>query len=474
MTVYSSNLKTDVNTLDITDAVAPEESADRIKLKEYLGYFGYGFGQCFAYGIIGTFILYFYTDILMISAVSASIIFLIARVWDAVNDPLVAGIMDSRVTKEGKFRGYLKFVPLLVFISTVICFFNPDISLTGKVLYAAVTYILWGTFYTFSDIPFWSMSAVMSARNDERTKLVSAANVGVCGGIGMASISVPPLVAAFSNGDEGRGYLIAVAILMTVGYLLMMYGYSVVRERVKPISDEKPTMKDVVATLKTNRPMFKVLAVFMFKFCTDVVQAIVVYFFIYNMRDSSLMTFFGIVVLASAVAIMILPFVTRYFKKKHIYIAIMTVDIALRVWLYLTGYENVYFVMGILTATQFINAMTIPLVSMMLVETIDYSEVRTGKRCEAITFSGQTFTGKLSVALAGAATGLTLSLIGYVPSQEQTEFTLNGIFFAVALLPALGSLCRILILLSYRYTETEHREDQRKLAEMRAAAASRA
>ncbi len=72
--------------------------------REYLGYFSYGFGQCFSYGLLGSFILFFYTDILGISALAASTIFLIARVWDAVNDPMVAGFMDTRRTKSGKFK----------------------------------------------------------------------------------------------------------------------------------------------------------------------------------------------------------------------------------------------------------------------------------------------------------------------------------------------------------------------------------
>jgi len=67
-----------------------------VSKKEYFGYFSYGFGQCFSYGLVGSFILFFYTDILGISAVAASTIFFIARVWYAVNDPMVAGFMDTR------------------------------------------------------------------------------------------------------------------------------------------------------------------------------------------------------------------------------------------------------------------------------------------------------------------------------------------------------------------------------------------
>src|SRR4051812_14901308 len=94
-------------------------SNEKISTKEYLAYFSYGFGQCFSFGLVGTFILFFYTDILGISAVAASIIFLVARIWDAVIDPVVAGFMDTRRTKHGKFRGYMKFTPILIVVSSI-------------------------------------------------------------------------------------------------------------------------------------------------------------------------------------------------------------------------------------------------------------------------------------------------------------------------------------------------------------------
>lgn len=432
---------------------------DQVSLKEYIGYFCYGFGECFNYGLVGTFIMIFYTDVLGISAVASSIIFLIARVWDAVNDPVCASIMDMRRTKKGKFKGYLKIVPIFVAVSTLLCFFSPDISIVGKVIYAGFTYILWGTVYTVSDIPFWSVSAVISGDSQEKAKLVCSANVGVAGGIGMASIIMTKFLRVFSDQGLSASYTYSVAILALLGFCLMMFGYSTVKERVAPITSEKVHLKDVISALKVNHHLFKVLAIFIFKFCMDVVQGIIVYFFTYNLKDASLMGIFGVIGTLSALAILFLPSLAKKVRKRDIYIAVCALDIILRAFLFYKGYENVTLVMTIIVLTMVLNAFTVPLVSMMLTETIEYSEVKTGKRCEAIAFSGQTFTGKLSVALAGAAIGIILSIVGYVPNQAQTEFTLNGIFFAITIIPAIGSLCRILILATYRYTEKEHEKD---------------
>ncbi|GFO88800.1 sodium:galactoside symporter [Butyricicoccus faecihominis] len=434
-------------------------NTSRVSKKEYFGYFCYGFGECFNYGLVGTFILFFYTDILGISAAAASIIFLIARVWDAANDPVCAGIMDMRRTKEGKFKGYLKIIPIFVVISTTACFFAPDISLQGKVLYAGFTYIMWGVFYTISDIPFWSVSAVISGDTKEKANLACAANIGVAGGIGLASIMIPLLVQVFSNQAVETRYFLAVLILSLVGFGFMMFGYSTITERVEPPKNEKVKVRDVINALKVNKHLFRILAVFIFKFCYDVVQSIIVFFFTYNLGNATLMSVFGVIATVSALGIVVLPLLTKKFRKKDIFIAVCVLDIVLRLVWYVLGYENLAVTMVILALTAFLNALTIPCVSMMLQETIEYSEVKTGKRCEAITFAGQTFTGKLAVALAGSGTGLILTLIQYNPNGVQTDFTLNGIFLAVCVVPAIGSLCRMLLLLGYKYTETEHEKD---------------
>ena len=197
-------------------------SNEKVSLKEYLAYFSYGFGQCFSFGLVGTFILFFYTDILGISAVAASMIFLVARIWDAVIDPMVAGYMDTRRTKHGKFRGYMKFAPIFIVISTILCFVSPDISVTGKIIYAAATYILWGTLYAFSDIPFWSISTVISKNGQDRTTLLTVANLGVYGGQGMVAFLVPLMVSAFKgNYTPSVSYLITVGIIMVLALSLI-------------------------------------------------------------------------------------------------------------------------------------------------------------------------------------------------------------------------------------------------------------
>lgn len=444
----------------------------KVSRREYLGYFSYGFGQCFSYGLLGSFILFFYTDILGISALAASTIFLIARVWDAVNDPMVAGFMDTRRTKSGKFKGYLKFAPLFVVISTILCFFSPDLAIQWKVLYAAITYILWGTVYTVSDIPFWSVSAVITNDPQTRTSLVTAANLGVFAGIGMVGSLVPLLVGLFGQESLADGYFMAVILIMIAGYAFMMFGATTIRERVEPSAGEKVTMKDVFRNLLVNRHLFKMLAIFFLNLFMNIVNGIILYFFIYNMGNEGLMSIYGLMGTFAALGFFLIPNLTKKFRKKDLLAGIIVLDIVVRIVFFMTGYENVPMLLVMLMLTQLFHASLGPVMSSMIAETIEYSEVKTGRRCEAITFSGQTFMGKLSAAIAGSLTGLILIAIGYVPEATvQSPGTLNGLFMVVSLLPVAGGLIRLVILRYYTYTEEAYRKDLAVLAQRRSEAA---
>ena len=444
----------------------------KVSRREYLGYFSYGFGQCFSYGLLGSFILFFYTDILGISALAASTIFLIARVWDAVNDPMVAGFMDTRRTKSGKFKGYLKFAPLFVVISTILCFFSPDLAIQWTVLYAAITYILWGTVYTVSDIPFWSVSAVITNDPQTRTSLVTAANLGVFAGIGMVGSLVPLLVGLFGQESLADGYFMAVILIMVAGYAFMMFGATTIRERVEPSAGEKVTMKDVFRNLLVNRHLFKMLAIFFLNLFMNIVNGIILYFFIYNMGNEGLMSIYGLMGTFAALGFFLIPNLTKKFRKKDLLAGIIVLDIVVRIVFFMTGYENVPMLLVMLMLTQLFHASLGPVMSSMIAETIEYSEVKTGRRCEAITFSGQTFMGKLSAAIAGSLTGLILIAIGYVPEAAvQSPGTLNGLFMVVSLLPVAGGLIRLVILRYYTYTEEAYRKDLAVLAQRRSEAA---
>jgi Na+/melibiose symporter-like transporter len=284
---------------------------------------------------------------------------------------------------------------------------------------------------------------------------------------------MPILVAALGQGNLKQGYLFAVILLMIIGYGFMMFGHSTIKERVVPNSAEKNSMKDVFKSLMANKHLFKMLAIFFLNLFMNIVNGIAIYFFIYNMQNENLMSIFGLLGTAAAIGFFFIPSLTRKFEKRHILAGIIVLDIIVRIIFFMTGYHNTILMMSLLFLTQLFHAAIGPIMSAMIAETIEYSEVVTGKRCEAITFSGQTFMGKLSAAIAGSLTGIILVMIGYVPEAAvQSQATLDGLFFVISLLPIAGGLIRLAILSTYKYNEEAYRSDLAILAKRKAEAAA--
>lgn len=352
---------------------------NKIPLKELISYFGYGMGQCFSFGLVGSFILYFYTDVMGISPVTASMIFLIARVWDAVHDPLIAGVMDTLNLRGGKYRPFLLFTPFLIFLATVASFWNIDISIAHKAIYAGITYVLWGTLYALSDIPFWSMTSVMTDNPQERTKAATCAMLGVNAGIGGALLLFPLISSRLAGYSNDKGYLAGVALLMIVGVGLMLNGFFNMKERVKSHTQEKITLKQTFVSVWKNKPLFFVLAAFFMNVFSNIVNGLYIYFFTYNMNDATLVSVIGTITLISALACLCTPVLTRYFRKRDLFIILCTLEVIARVVFWFIGYQSVITVLVCFTIITAIFMMTNPLISAMIADTVEYSWYHTGK-----------------------------------------------------------------------------------------------
>ncbi len=444
---------------------------ENVKRSEYFGYFGYGFGECISFGLVGSFSLYFFTDIVRLTAFAASMIFLIARVWDAVNDPLLASIIDKKhkVGRE-KFVPLLKSVPIIMALVTLLLFTSfAQMTYTMKLIYCFVFYIIWGMVYTVSDVAFWSASTVISEDSQERTKLITAANIGVFAGIGFAGAAVPIISSQFNAFAPNITAMLTV-LIMVVCLLLpfTLIGSRQLKERVFATSSEKVTFKKIFENLKSNKPLRFILAIYFLNFTMNIVQGVAIYFFKYNLGSEALFATYSLMTTFAAAGFLILPILTARFKKKNILLTILTLDVVLRVIFFIIGYQNVALTTLILGVLFAIYAITAPILSIMIAETVEYSEYQTGVRAEAVTFSGQTFAGKFSVAIAGALSGFLLSFINYQAGVSvQSEQTLLGLFIIVSILPAIASIARITILLFHKYDEDEHAIIVEKLAAKR-------
>ena len=141
--------------------------------KEWMAYAVGALGQGMVYAIMSSYISDFYMNVLKLAPVFVLLLMLLARVWDAVNDPIMGYIADRANPKRGKMRPYLLYTPIPIAILTILLFYAPKLSGTQLMVYAAVTYVAWGMIYTASDVPFWSLPNVMTPDPAERGEIIS-------------------------------------------------------------------------------------------------------------------------------------------------------------------------------------------------------------------------------------------------------------------------------------------------------------
>lgn len=183
--------------------------------------FGYGLGSMsnnFIMGVFQSFLLIFYTDVFGIPAMAVSVIFLISKIWDAVNDPMMGAIVDkSPVTRFGKYRPYILFASLPLAIVGFLCFCTPNFSVGGKIVYAAITYTLFGMIFTAYDVPYWAMVPSLSEKEHTRNKLISCARTLCILAMLIASACTEKVVTVLGGGSDAVnkkiGYPKYVAIL---------------------------------------------------------------------------------------------------------------------------------------------------------------------------------------------------------------------------------------------------------------------
>lgn len=448
-------------------AIKEKSEVQKISVKELIAYFCYGFGQVLNYAMVGTYLTIFYTDYLKISASIAGIIFLVARIWDAINDPMMAALIDYTNSPKGKFRIWLKWISIFIVLTTIFTFIPWNLKGSVLIGVAGISYILWGMVYTISDVPFWSLSTAMSNDAQERSKAVTVANTGVSLGFLFPPLVVPVFskfigqnflgVEGFGNEAFMAGLPYGIMVIALLTYPLMMFGYVGTKER-RHTSVEKVKMKDMFNTVRTARPLFVICSIFISNVFWDLQNALLTYFFIVNLGNidyQSTVTFFSLFAYAMLV---LYPMLTRRFKKKRILQAQLILDTLIRVPLLIFGYSNVTLVLVVIVALNFLQTLTSALIPNMIGECVEYCEYKTGKRTEGIVFSFQTFSGKLKTAIALGVSGFALTLIHYNPgATHQTQAVANGIFFVSLLLPILGNVIKFILSLFIRYTEDEYR-----------------
>lgn len=443
---------------------------EKIKLKEKIGY---GLGDAASsmfWKIFSMYLMFFYTDVFGLAPAVVGTMFLITRIWDSCFDPLVGIIADRTKSRWGKFRPYLLWTAIPFAIIGVLTFYTPDFDEKGKIIYAYVTYSLMMMIYSIINVPYASLLGVMSGDRKERTTLSSYRMVFAFGGSLLALWLIEPLVNHFGgslNSKEGWLYTIIVFGMITT---IFFWGcFFLTKERVQPINDEKPNLKEDLNDLLKNKPWWILLgagvgalifnsirdgaAVYYFKYYVSSTVAYSFNFFGENFAMTPTTMYLVLGQAANIIGVIIATPIANKIGKKKTFLGAMALAAILSVIFYYLGKEDVLLIMIFQVLISICAGCIFPLIWSMYADSADYSEWKQGRRATGLIFSASSMSQKFGWTIGGAATGWLLGYYGFQANVAQTVTTQTGIQLMLSILPAIAAAVSVLFILFYPLSE---------------------
>ena len=441
-----------------------------MKLRSVVGYAVGDFGINLYFIATMTYLLYFYTDVLGLSAAAAGGVFAVARFVDAVTDPLMGAIAERTRSRWGRMRPYLLFGAVPLGLISVLTFSVPAGSDALKLGWAYATYILFGLIYTAVTIPYATLTASLTDDYDERTHL-STFRIGCAfaGGF-IVSVGTMPFVGLFE--DEAAGFQMLMVIFAVLATALLWTTFRSTDEVVPPAAKDKLSLKDSLRAVALNPPLAIVIGIFSCGMLSFTVrQTTTAYYFIYNVGQPALIAwFFGLTLGCMLVGIWAVPWLSERFGKAGATRLGAYVVVAACIGFYFTPYTAVSWVFfwGCLVALG--STPVAVLGWAMIPDTVEYAQLRHGVRADGAIFATASFFQKLAKTIGGAGVALVLALVGYVANQAQTEQALAGIHALMTLAPI--GIAGVLIVLTHMYRLDADRHAE-IVAQLQSAAAPR-
>ena len=432
-------------------------SDTKLKPIEKIGYGLGDFGSNVVFQTILILLPAFYTDVFGLAPAVMGTMFLAVRLLDTVTDPIMGIIADNTNTKWGKFRPYLLWFAIPFAVVFVLTFITPDLSESGKIIYAYLTYSLLMILYTVVNIPYCALGGVITSDSQERVsansyRFVIATFAGV-----LISYFAPDLIEFFGNGNEQQGYPFAMAVFGVFAIFAFFGCFALTKERVEQVVTTKGSLSVDFKTLLKNDQWVVVAILFLVLLIPIVLRgASQVYYVKWFIGDTGLIAaFLTTGTFCQMVGASFASRLTQKLGKVKAYILVQIIIVLGSVALYFVTNTNLYAIFILFGLVNFFVQMGAPILFTMAADTVEYGELKTGRRVTGLVFSGALFALKLGVAIGGWMIGMILAYYGYDgKAVVQSPEAIQGIVLSLTLFPAIGHFLLIPIVSFYKLNKT--------------------
>jgi len=428
--------------------------------KEKISYGVGAVGKDTVYAFVAGFLMYYYNTVLGISATFIGVLFMVARVLDALNDPFMGIIVEKTHTRFGKFRPWLLIGTLINAVVLYAMYAVPEgISGTPLLIYVSVAYLLWGTTYTIMDIPYWSMIPAITTNGKDRENISVIARS--CAGLGFAlptalTMLVVPIL---GNNNDRLGFRNLAAIISIFFILALLVTVKNVKEKTRTTT-KVSTVKEMFSALFHNdQALVVVVTIVIFNASLYLTSNLAIYFFQYDIGNRALVSVFGTVGGATQIlAMTMLPVLRKKFDRSKIFTGAIVTAISGYFLLFILGTFHMTNIIFLCIAAIIIYiglGLATVLTTIFLADSVDYGEWKSKQRNESVIFSMQTFVVQLASAISVFIAGVGLDVIGLDKNLDiQSVNTLFGMRFLMIVIPMFGLLLS-LIFFKKKYKLTE-------------------
>lgn len=474
-----------------------------------------GLGQGMIYALMSSYISDYYLNVLQLAPMFVLLLMLLARVWDAINDPLMGMIVDRSNLKSGKMLPFIRFAIIPVAIVTILMYLSPNLGKTELMIYSAIVYVAWGMLYTVGDVSFWGLPNVMTPDSEERSSVISVSKI--FNSIGSAVPEVLFLVvglimaAIVENSAEPmdaltvqkKKYLIMAIVTVGIGSVLYAVSCFGVKERVKmPPRKRQPGEPSQLKRIFTCKPLMLVLLMGILSSGRYMVGAAAIHVARYSFYigpelatlateaeriaavEASISTVKTVFQISSIVglfgATLFMPKLMKKFDYKKLVIVSCLAGFVASIVTTLVG----WFTMNLYACIPFIIISCIPLGVIntvcfaMICDCLDYMELKTGFRDNALGAACQGFINKIGNAFATSGIVIMYMVIGLKPEQmlsstavvAATEMPDNlrfAMFTLVSIVPGISMLLCSIPMFFYKIAGKEKERIVTELAAKR-------